>query len=57
MASQERKELVQALRELLEVVDMSELECRDLDAHEFEAIVDDATSRARKAIKLFGEVA
>lgn len=53
--AQERKALVSALRELLELVDMSELSCRDLDAHEFEAIADDATSRARKALKLFGD--
>lgn len=53
--AEERKELVKALRELLELVDMSEMNCRDLESHEYEAIADDATSRARKAIKLFGE--
>ena len=56
MSDQERKELVRALRELLEVVDMSDgLTCRDLEPHEFGAVVDDATSRARKAIQLFGD--
>lgn len=39
-----------AIRELLELIDMSEMECRSLPPHEYDAIKDGAVSWARKAL-------
>lgn len=39
-----------ALRELLELVDMSELSCRDLDAYKLEAIENAAKRQAREIL-------
>lgn len=49
--SRQHTELMKtALRELLEVVEASEMSCRDMDPHKYEAIREDAEKRARAAL-------
>lgn len=49
-AGQRIAELRQALKDLFEFVEFAEMSSRDMPAHEFEAIRDDAERQARAAL-------